>query len=49
MKRALHGEFGEDTEAEIAWVDRIVKHVKSGCFPKNMIAADHMALFEVLE
>ena len=49
LKRALEEEFGDDKEAEIAWLDRVVRQVKSGYVPKNMIAADHMALFEVLK
>ena len=49
LKRVLQGEFGGDTEAKVAWLDRIVEHVKSGYIPKNLVAADHMALFEVLK
>lgn len=49
LKRALEEEFCHDKEAEIAWLDRVVRQVKCGYVPKNMIAADHMALFEVLK
>ena len=49
LKRVLQEEFGGDTEAKIAWLDRIVERVKTGYVPKNMVAADHMALFEVLK
>lgn len=45
LKRVLQEEFGGDTEAKIAWLDRIVERVKTGFIPKNLVAADHMALF----